>query len=227
MNKALAIYPIKSEATIRLGIYDRCKFWPVKKEFMLLELLTKHCVYQSLHTVVYCSDESPASWKMQDVHCPFRSWLLCVLLRFQVEPFCKRSCTFHTRDRKQAYERKFVSHAMLLNCLMLPPFFQLVVFDVQEVWVWCTIWCPSTRAWCETSVRSAHTPHSMNFYYGTIEEEGRNDISVGPIDDPAHDKCVSRLFRLCKRIRVPWFCGCVAGCVYGSGCDRARTNSST
>lgn len=61
MNKALAIYPIKSEATIRLGIYDRCKFWPVKKEFMLLELLTKHCVYQSLHTVVYCSDESPAS----------------------------------------------------------------------------------------------------------------------------------------------------------------------
>lgn len=146
MNRALETYTIKNEATIRLGICDRCKFWPVKSEFMLLELLKKRCVYQSLHTVVYCSDESPASRRMQNVHCLFRSWLLCVLLSFQVAPFCKRSCTFHTHDRKQANERKFLSHAMLLNCLMLPPFFQLVVFDVQEVRVWYTMWSRSTRA---------------------------------------------------------------------------------
>ena len=63
--------------------------------------------------------------------------------------------------------------------------------------------------------------------YDFAGEVGRSGMRVGAVDEVAHNKCVFCSFRLCKRIEVLAFRGCVGGCVYGSGCDSARTHWPT
>ena len=80
---------------------------------------------------------------------------------------------------------------------------------------------------CGQSIGGVYVCGVRSSCYDFAGEVGRSGMCVGAVDEAAHNKCVFCSFRLCKRIEVLAFRGCVGGCVYGSGCDSARTHWPT